>query len=60
MIRIELTEEEWSRALNAIALAPYIQVAQLIEKIARQVQEQKQAEVSATNGKDAQWQSATQ
>jgi hypothetical protein len=41
MIKIELTEEEWSRALTMIGQGPYVQVAQLIEKIARQIQERK-------------------
>jgi hypothetical protein len=39
MIKIELTQEEWSRLLNCAALAPFVQVASLIEKIAKQIQD---------------------
>ena len=41
-MKIELTEEEWSRLLNAAALAPYIQIAPLIQKVIEQINQQKQ------------------
>lgn len=37
---VELTEEEWTRLLNAAALAPYAQIAPLIQKVVQQLQEQ--------------------
>ncbi len=39
---ITLTEEEWTRLLNAAALAPYAQIAPLIQNIVQQLQVAKQ------------------
>ena len=39
-MKIELTEEEWNRALNAMALASYVQIAPLMAKMFSQLQEQ--------------------
>ena len=49
---VTLTEEEWTRLLNAAALAPYIQVAPIINKIMQQLGTIKQTTVpkEATNG----------
>jgi hypothetical protein len=41
MITVQLTEEEWNRVINAMALAPYSQVAPLLEKIAKQLVDSK-------------------
>jgi hypothetical protein len=48
-MKIELTEEEWTRLLNAAALAPYAQIAPLIQNVVQQLQaaKQKAAEPSA-------------
>ncbi len=40
-MRAELTEEEWSRLLNYAALAPYREVAPLIQKVMEQLLKQK-------------------
>jgi hypothetical protein len=37
---VDLTEEEWGRVVNAMALAPYAQIAPLIEKVAMQIRNQ--------------------
>jgi hypothetical protein len=37
---VELTEEEWGKLLNCATLAPYSQVAFLIQKIMPQLQKQ--------------------
>ncbi len=41
-MKVELTEEEWTRLLNAAALAPYAQIALLIQSIVAQLQAAKQ------------------
>jgi hypothetical protein len=38
---VTLTEEEWIRLLNAAALAPYAQIAPLIQNVVKQIQDQK-------------------
>ncbi len=38
---VTLTEEEWTRLLNAAALAPFAQIAPLIQNVVKQLQEQK-------------------
>jgi hypothetical protein len=42
-MKIELTEAEWGRLLNAAALAPFNQIADLIAKVGEQIQKQKAA-----------------
>lgn len=37
-MKVELTPEEWNRLLNAAALAPYSQIAPLIQKVVEQLQ----------------------
>jgi hypothetical protein len=50
MIKVELTEAEWSHLLNAAALAPYAQIAPLIQKIVEQIKEtQKQPDLRAVS-----------
>lgn len=44
---VDLTEEEWSRLLNAAALAPYAQIAPLIEKVAIQIRQNQNASQEA-------------
>jgi hypothetical protein len=41
-VKVELTEEEWSRLLNAAALAPYAQIALVIQNVVQQLQAAKQ------------------
>lgn len=36
---VNLTKEEAQKVLNALSLQPYLEVAQLIEKIVKQLQE---------------------
>jgi hypothetical protein len=50
MMKVELTEEEWTRFLNAAALAPYAQIAPVLSKVLSQLQTIKQTTVHATNG----------
>jgi hypothetical protein len=40
-VKVELTEEEWTRLINCAALAPYREVAPLIQKIMEQLLKQK-------------------
>ncbi len=42
-MQVELTEQEWTVLLNAAALAPYAQIAPLIQKVITQIQEKKAA-----------------
>jgi hypothetical protein len=42
MMKVELTQEEWGKLLNCAALAPYSQVAELIQKVVAQIQKQAQ------------------
>jgi hypothetical protein len=44
MIKIELTEQEWSILLSAAALAPYGQIATLIQKVVEQIQVAKKSD----------------
>jgi len=37
---VELTEQEWNVLLNSAALAPYAQVAALIQSVVQQLQKQ--------------------
>jgi len=39
---VTLTEEEWTKLLNAAALAPYVQIAPLIQNVVQQLQAAKQ------------------
>ena len=39
-MKIELSDEEWGKVLNAMALAPYAQIAPLMAKMFSQLQEQ--------------------
>jgi hypothetical protein len=50
MMKVQLTEDEWARLLNAAALAPYAQIAPVIAKVLSQLQTIKQVTVPATNG----------
>jgi hypothetical protein len=43
MIKVELTEQQWIAALNAMSLAPYREIQPLIEAITKQIMAQKQA-----------------
>ncbi len=40
-MKVELTEEEWTRLLNFVAQAPYREVAPLIKRVMDQLLKQK-------------------
>jgi hypothetical protein len=50
---VDLTEQEWNQLLNCATLAPYAQVAPLIQKIVQQLQEKSTASTETLSGNGA-------
>jgi hypothetical protein len=40
MMKVELTQEQWNVLLNSAALAPYAQIAALLQNVVQQLQKQ--------------------